>query len=585
MASLYVSSLLVCVARNDSGASSLLRRVPDGFETINSKDGGSYLVLKRRASQRADVTATRCNDTATLILGDHHEWTADDSQPLGNATIVRCQLDSRAASALTGISGLPPLYIAETTTHVIVTSDLFLLRCVAAFQFRFDPEGVADLVRIGRPVSHRTLFRGVRLVPAGSCVTVSRSGTTVQSAWSPPEVSPCATWNEYTEIQADVFRETAAALDCSDTMLSLSGGLDSRTVFAALVASPRRVTAVTVTGEAQCLDARIASRLCRAYGWTHHIVTLGETFWRGLPDLAETASLLSGGISSISRAAQVYCYRHVGTGSPGTMLSGHLGNQVGRLGTEGLSSRNADVRLLSQQLVDTVSFSRPPEAWWMPAMRADGRLDLKFLIQQESMFGSLAPYSVGSSYSVQQTPYSSRLLIENLWRMPSTADDETGHAKLHVLRHRFLGVPLDRSFQRRYINQVGGFVAECPINWGWRSTGGVSIPGLFWGGLTCVDAVVATRVARRPAIEFMKALGIAGLHDWKPERQWAQRSLREFVRETLTSRTTSQSGVLDLEFVERRLARQDANPSAGFDDTLLAALDLALAVKNFAATA
>jgi hypothetical protein len=367
--------------------------------------------------------------------------------------------------------------------------------------------------------------------------------------------------------------------------LSLSGGLDSRAILSALVANHRRVTAVTVTGEADCLDARIASRLCRAYGWTHQKVTLGETFWRRLPELAESAALLSGGISSLGRAAQVYCYGELGTRPPQTMLSGHLGNQVGRLGVEGLSGRNADMRLLSRQLVGDVTFPGTPEAWWIPAMRIDGHLDPRFLIQQEAMFGSLASYAIGNSYSTQQTPYSSRALIENIWRMPRVADGETGHAKLHELRHRFLGVAIERSFQRRYINQVGGFAAEYPINWGWRSVGGLSFSGLFWGGLTCLDAVVATRINGRPVVELLRAVGVAGLHDWKPERQWAQRSLQDFVRETLNSRWTAQAGIFDLEFLRRRLARQDANPISGFDVTLLAMLDLALAAKSFDATA
>ena len=576
--------MLACFARNACQSALIIRSLPEQFEQRSSTDGRSCLVYKKRVSSVYEETVATGGFQPIMILGDHRERKPGDEQPLGNATTITCHLDHGLLEALTAIPGLPPLYLTETPNHVVLTSDLFLLKCVTGLGLRFDPEGVRDLVRIGRPVAHRTMFRGVHLVPGGMRVTVStRNGVSVQSAWEPPEPSPCRTWDEYTELQTEAFGRAAASLDCKDTVLSLTAGLDSRAIFAALIANTTTVTALTVTGEAESLDARVATRLCHAYGMTHRRITLDATFWRDLPDLANRASLLCGGIGSVSRSAQVYCYRQLGPHAPGNMLSGYLGNQVGRLGNEGLTPQRADAALLSHEFMSELGSSVQADNWWTAAMRRDGHLDPRFLLQQESMFGSLASYAIGNSYSVQQTPYSSRILIDNLWRMPTSDSEERGTAGFHELRHRFLGVPLNRSFQRRYINQVGGFVAEYPINWGWRSEGGTSVPGLFWGGLTCVDAFLSTRVAWRPAITLLRGFGISGLHEWKPERQWRRQGLKDFAYDMLTSRKAVDSGLFDIAFLRQRLDRQFSNPGMTYDATLLSALDLALAAKNFEA--
>src|SRR5439155_1254214 len=82
-----------------------------------------------------------------------------------------------------------------------------------------------------------------------------------------------------------------------------------------------------------------------SYALPHHVVRLDALFLADLPAYVVAASRLSGGLSSLEKAGEIYFYRQL-DGTANRELSGELGNQVGRQGFEGLSLRNADESIL-----------------------------------------------------------------------------------------------------------------------------------------------------------------------------------------------------------------------------------------------
>ena len=579
---LRIASFVACFTKGN-GTPAALTDLPRHFELASSSDGRHHFAHRARKQYEKAEQGVASAQPAVAILGD--DWEADaavGSVPMANGTVVAYSLERGALEALTAIPGLPPLYVTESDSAVVVTSDLFLLRCVEGLQLQFDPIAVIELAGIGRPVAHRTLFAGVRMIPGGTRLSLATPGTLeTGEAWKPPALAPLREWDEYTGLQSTAFKRAASRLDYRDCVLSLTAGLDTRAIFSGLIENDVSVRTLTVSGEADCLDARTAAKLCAAYGMEHRTIRLDEAFCQRLPELSSRASLLSGGITSVGHAGQVYCYTLLGDPSPDKMLSGYLGNQIGRLGTEGLTVRGADTSLLSRGITKAGA-QGPPESWYAEAMQPDGHLEPRFLVQQESLFGNLASYAIGNSHSVQQSTYGSAELIDNLWRMPA-ADGGRGSARFHDLKHRFFGEPMKESFQRRYINTVGGLAARYPVNWGWRSAGGVSLTGLWWGGLALVDAAVSSRLSETPAMAVTRALGIAGLHEYRPVHRWMHDYLKDFVNDELRSRDMAESGLFDFATLERKLDDYYAGSGHGYGDILLA-LDLALAARNFGAT-
>jgi hypothetical protein len=557
--------------------------LPSGFRSHRSSDGRRAVAFLARDQSSEGHDITTKGVPQLLVLGDDFELESRQQDGvMGNATTLEIDLERGRCEAVVALPGLPALYVLETPESTVVTSDPFLLRHVEGLALRFDPDGVSDLAQVGHPVAYRTLFRGLRMVAGGSRLEIASSGAlSTRVVWSPPARDPMSSWDEYTAVQAETFGEAMSRLVVRSCQFSLSSGLDSRATLAGLLRRGASVRALTVSGENPCLDARTAARLCAAYGIEHQTIVLGETFRRNLPELSAKASLLSGGINSLSHAAQVHCYGTFGDPPPFNALSGYLGNQTGRLGTEGLTPRGAGVGLIDPSL--GLDSDGDPTSWYRPALQDDGLLETAFLIQQESTFGNLAAYQVGNSYSVQQSGYAYRPLIENMWRLPDRSTDARVDSLLWNLKHRFLGEPLDESFQRRYINEVGGLVATYPINWGWRSKGGVSLPGVWRGGLSLIDAYVSSRHPEGMAARVTQKLGIAGMEDFRPVHDWLRFDMKEFVSDTLLAENTRTCGLFDLDVLSR--THEIYHREGRGLGQIQVALDLALAAQNFGATA
>jgi hypothetical protein len=186
---------------------------------------------------------------------------------------------------------------------------------------------------------------------------------------------------------------------------------------------------------------------------------------------------------------------------------------------------------------------------------------------------------------VQQSPYASRALIDTLAQRPASTAGQPSASKLRMrvrdLRHRFLGEPADHSFQRTLVQRIGGFAAECPVNWGWRPSGGVSPTGLARGVATLFGMSVRAfgldgGILRRP----LEWSGLAALHDFRETRQWLDRDLRDFANDLLRSADLRQADLFESAALDRVLdahfsGRQDHHTTVTF------ALDLGLAWRNF----
>jgi hypothetical protein len=527
------------------------------------------------------ANASPSADTNTLLLGDSGEW--DDRvgpTNLAGGVPIRCDRPAGSIVVHTSIVGLPPIFLYRDQRLVALASDIYLLTKLPGVRLRLDAAGVAELGSIGHPVDHRTMFQNVELVPAGGQVRLGAQGEVrFQPTWALPERS-LLTWPQFIEAQITAFIDGIRRTDLTSSFLSLTAGLDTRTVFATLVDQGRPVTAATMTGARRSLDARIAGRLCRAYGVRHDLVTFDDGFVRHLPRYVETASRLSGGLASLGQAPEVFYYERIGPGFA-ARLSGNLGNQVGRAATEGVSLRGAELAVLAPRLRG----ADPSGHWLLERLDQDERSTLQFILQNETVFTSAGNFSIGNHFAAQQSPYANRALIETLAHRPVTgASAPSGsmvRMRLRDLRHRFLGESAARSFQRTLVKRLGGFAARCPINWGWRPAGGVSPGGLLMGGATLVGMYARARglddgVLRGP----LAWSGLPALHDFRESRRWLRQDLREFTLDTLGSRMVRDADLFDRRSLDPILDQHFRGRQDHYE-TVTFALDLALAQQLF----
>jgi hypothetical protein len=544
----------------------------------STPDGSMRLKIDFRSAD--DISdAGSSSDARVIVIGDNSEW-SPATTCLGNAVVMQCNFRQRQLRVYTSIVGLPPVFLYEGPSGTVLASDLWSLRCWPGVDFAFDRQAVRDVCRIGYPVGFRTLFAGVRVVPGGSLIQMEPHGkVTVSPVWSMPEARPERSWEAYTDLQATLFFDAVRRLDLSATFLSLTAGLDTRTILAALLAEGRALPAYTMSWKDRSLDARTARHLCRTYGISHETVRFDEGFAVEFPERVLAASSLSGGLTATEQATEVAFYHRVG-GIWKARLSGYLGNQIGRDGMEQVSLRGGDTTMLGEGIGlpgadggDHQSYDQVPMGRAFRGLSA---------FKHEVLFASIGNYSIGHHFMVQRSPYASRDLIEAIARAPAEAHTARPRSplgmRLHDLRHRFLGDPGHRSFQRRVIGKVGGHVASCPVNWGWRVQGGVSPTGVLAGLLAFSDALAASKGLERGVIgRALEKLQIPARHDFRQLRKWCS---REFLCDTLRRSELRDGGLFNMRTIERMLDEHFAG-YADHHTNLMLALDLACAQQVF----
>lgn len=163
-----------------------------------------------------------------------------------------------------------------------------------------DPGCARQILRHGHPLGGATWFQGVELLEPGLVVTFDRNAGT----WSRQryvrfeDLRPARPVRSREHAAAETGRLVRRAVErraagSGRPGITLSGGLDSRALLAAL---PAGVIAETVTfGVPGCADVRIAARAAAVRGAPHAAFPLGDEGW--LRERARRVPLTDGHIS------------------------------------------------------------------------------------------------------------------------------------------------------------------------------------------------------------------------------------------------------------------------------------------------
>jgi hypothetical protein len=531
-------------------------------------------------------SSPRTSTRHAYVLGDSQDADPDCQAYLGNGVLLYAGLQTDQVRIQTSLSGVPPVFVYRDGQRSIVASSVGRIAARRGGRLTFDPQGLAELAAIGHPIGHRTLFRDLSVVPAGVALVIDATdGVRAATHWQPTEDSPFCTLQNYLTAQNEALTAAVARMNLSGSFLSLTAGLDTRTILALLMRDRRTIAALTMSSSVDSIDARRAAGLCLAYGLTHQVIRLNETFHQQFAECAREASWRSGGLSGFGQAAEVFFYRAC-RGVFAARLSGNLGNQVGRSCTESARMRGIPQEILA----DEVLAAAPPlpERHWLAEMaRKNHGLGPLDLIQLESLFAQMGNSCIGGSYVTQQTPYADRTVISQKLREPVLRRYETATVaalRLRDLRYRFLGDPMSTSFQRQIVAKVGGTVARTPVNWGWRPSGAVSLPGVALGTLGLFDMIVNTRLARHGlASRITTRMGVDGLSGFQYVDVLRERAVADFVNDTLHGSAAQQCPLLNPRTLRRALLlglnERSARPM------LLFAFDVALAWQNFGVAA
>jgi asparagine synthase (glutamine-hydrolysing) len=171
--------------------------------------------------------------------------------------------------------GFRPLYYATDGDKLLFASEVKAILQDRTFNKRLNDEAIADFFAFGVIMGNKTFFKGIETLPPASVLTYDDGVISLEQYWDfnyEPDYS--LSEEELIERLIAAFMR-AVDIRMRDNLrygLLLSGGLDSRTVLAAISGGQRhRITAFTF-GVPGCDEIKVARKVARRAGVNHRVI-------------------------------------------------------------------------------------------------------------------------------------------------------------------------------------------------------------------------------------------------------------------------------------------------------------------------
>ncbi len=247
---------------------------------------------------------------------------------------VLIDLNQRKALLFNDRYGMQRLYYHESDDALFFSSEAKSLLRVLPSLCEINPEALAEYMAFDCVLENKSLFKGISVLPGGSCWTLQRGQCRKGRYFKPQSLEGTASINEndvvdrleqvFLDILPDYFHP-------SDRLaISLTGGLDTRLMIAAS-RDARGLPAYTFAGNRDTFDVRQARHVAEATGLKYQVMRLGEDFLKTFPKLAEETIYISDGELGLSGTHNLYLNRFARKIAP-LRLTGLFGSEVLRQG-------------------------------------------------------------------------------------------------------------------------------------------------------------------------------------------------------------------------------------------------------------
>jgi len=220
---------------------------------VLSYNGEIYNFQELRLELEARGCQFRSRTDSEVLLYGLQEWGADFLSRLnGMFAFLLWDREERRLIAARDRYGIKPLYVADLGGTVLFGSEVKAIIAHPLYRTALDLEGLTEYLTFQNFFTDHTLFKDVRLLPAGSWLELAegKAGAKIHRYWDYRFVEPeCRGGHrEYLDELDRLFRQAVTRQLVSDVPLGsyLSGGTDSGAITA--VAAPQRPHFWSFTG-------------------------------------------------------------------------------------------------------------------------------------------------------------------------------------------------------------------------------------------------------------------------------------------------------------------------------------------------
>jgi asparagine synthase (glutamine-hydrolysing) len=220
------------------------------------------------------------SDASLLLAGWMHEGPAFLARLNGEFSAIGWDAERRELHGITDRFGLRPLYVATPAGACAFATEITALLAMPGGDRGWSHDGVSQFFAFGHFFGDETLLSGVRAVPAASYATFRAADGvyTTHPYWRLTPGSVRGSADDLSRAFDDRFVRAVErrARPGEHLGLSLSGGLDARTILGVMPAD-RDLKTVSLGIEGS-LDHKSAAELAALAGVEHHAFTLGRDF-------------------------------------------------------------------------------------------------------------------------------------------------------------------------------------------------------------------------------------------------------------------------------------------------------------------
>lgn len=199
--------------------------------------------------------------------------------------------------------GFRPLYWAQVNSRLLICSEIKGILEDRAFRREVNHQGVAEFFGFGHLFGENTLLKNVQLLPSASLWVYQNQSFSRKKYWCLDQHMEADTrpQKQYLEEITFLFKRAVQRQlkGDFDIAISLTGGLDSRAIIAAIEPISSRIHSF-LHGAKGCTDEKLAQRVAAdTTGDRHHFYELGSDFLSNFPKYANQTVYLSDGMCKL----------------------------------------------------------------------------------------------------------------------------------------------------------------------------------------------------------------------------------------------------------------------------------------------
>ena len=315
--------------------------------------------------------------------------------------------------------GMQRLYYHEEPEAFYFASEAKSILAIRPRLRAYDLKGLGEWLSCGAVLDHRSLYRGIDVLPGAARWTWSRDGTCQKriyfspGSWeSLPKLEPA---EFYSKLRSTFVNRLPAYLrsECPVGM-SVTGGLDTRMILANLGTPRSPIRCYSFNGPyRENLDVSIGRRVAQAVGLPHTTINITTEFFRQFDRIAEDVVLSTDGNLEMSGAPNIFVNR-VARGISPIRLTGNYGSEILRRHLV-FSPSNAIRRVLRKEWAESVDNTA---ASWEAISRGHS---LSFVAFRQIPWYSFNRLQAEQSVLSMRSPFMDNAFLEVVYRAPGTS--------------------------------------------------------------------------------------------------------------------------------------------------------------------